>query len=82
MARIFHPLLMMLAGCEEKGLARQIQYLKEEHRILRSKLPKRITIMPEERRRLLKFGKPSRIFSRSMVSIPDRNEGRARGMSS
>lgn len=33
--------------------------LKEENRILRSKLPKRITVTPRERRRLLPGGSAS-----------------------
>jgi putative transposase len=46
MARIFHPLLIMLAGSTKKELTRQVQYLKEENKILRSKLPRRITVTP------------------------------------
>jgi len=69
MAKIFHPLLMMLAGCTEKELARQVQYLKEENRILRSKLPKRITVTPEERRSLLKFGKPVGTAIKELITI-------------
>ncbi|MCA9067668.1 MAG: hypothetical protein KDA84_02010 [Planctomycetaceae bacterium] len=41
MSKIFHPLLIMLAGCSEKELGRQVQYLKDENRILRAKFPKR-----------------------------------------
>ena len=40
----------------DRELARQVQYLKEENRILRDKLPKRITVSAGERRRLIKFG--------------------------
>jgi len=51
-------LLLLLASATEKELARQVQYLKNENRILRDKLPKRITITSRERGRLLRFGKP------------------------
>lgn len=42
----------------ENELAAFIQYLKEENRILRDKLPKRVQLTDEERQRLVKTGKP------------------------
>ncbi|MFN0054655.1 MAG: hypothetical protein ACKV0T_20985, partial [Planctomycetales bacterium] len=57
MRRIFHPLLQLLAYATRQELARQVQYLKTENQILRSKLPARITIKPEERRQLVKAGR-------------------------
>jgi len=47
----------MLASLGKSELARQVQYLKAENEILRSKLPKRVTVTPVERRRLLKLGR-------------------------
>ncbi len=47
----------MLASVTRSELARQLQYLKAENEVLRSKLPKRITVTPSERQRLLKLGK-------------------------
>lgn len=47
---------MILANATHRELAAHIQYLKVENEILRSKLPKRITVTPAERARLLKFG--------------------------
>jgi hypothetical protein len=38
-------------------LAGQVQYLKEENKIFRYKLPRRITVTLAERRRMLNFGK-------------------------
>jgi len=55
-ARFFHPLILMLASLGKSELARQVQYLKAENEILRAKLPKRVTVTPTERRRLLKLG--------------------------
>jgi putative transposase len=49
-------LLLGRAGAAE--LIRQLDYLKVENQILRSKLPRRITVTPAERRRLVKFGRP------------------------
>lgn len=57
MSRIFHPIFYLLASVTQKELARYIQYLKTENRILRDKLPKRITVTPLERQRLLKAGR-------------------------
>lgn len=63
MTNVFQSLLLVIAGATEKELARQVKYLKVENEILRSKLPKRITITPKERHRLVRFGqKPERHF--------------------
>jgi putative transposase len=55
MVSIFRSLLLVIAGANQKELARQIRYLKVENEVLRSKLPARITITPKVRQRLLKF---------------------------
>jgi len=57
MNQIFHPLLALIASATDTELARYVEYLKEENKILRSRLPKQIHTKPEERERLLKFGK-------------------------
>jgi len=56
MARIFHPLLLILANATHCELAAQVQYLKTENEILRSKLPTRVTVIDAERRQLVKLG--------------------------
>lgn len=50
MAAIIHPLLALLASLTRQELAQQVTYLKAENRILRSKLPDRITLSNQERR--------------------------------
>ena len=40
MPRVFHPLLLIIANATHRELAAQVQYLKVENEILRSKLPK------------------------------------------
>ncbi|WP_254508186.1 integrase core domain-containing protein [Anatilimnocola floriformis] len=55
MTNIFQSLLLVIAGATQKELARQVKYLKVENQILRSKLPKRITVTMAERNRLIKF---------------------------
>jgi len=51
-------ILLMLAGTSDKELAQQVQYLKEENQILRSRLPKKLFVTPQERNRLLRYGTP------------------------
>lgn len=55
MTNVFQSLLLVIAGATQKELARQVKYLKVENEILRSKLPKRITVTPKEKHRLVKF---------------------------
>ena len=69
MSRFFQPLIIMLASMSRSELARQIQYLKAENEVLRSKLPKRITVTPSERQRLLKFGKAVGPAIRHLITI-------------
>jgi putative transposase len=51
-------LLILLAHATDRQLARQVQYLKNENRVLRARLPERIMTTPAERSRLLKYGRP------------------------
>ena len=58
-AKLFHPLLALIASAAEHELAEYLQYLKEENKILRARVPgKQVHTMVSERERLLKFGKP------------------------
>jgi len=57
MPQIFHPLLALIASATNNELARYVEYLKEENKILRARIPGQIHTRPEERERLLKFGK-------------------------
>lgn len=57
MPQIFHPLLALIASATDKELAKYVQFLKEENKILRARVPGQIHTKPEERQRLLKFGK-------------------------
>jgi putative transposase len=69
MGRLFQPLLVYLSVATDRELARQIQFLKEENRILRDRLPKRITVTPRERRRLLKYGRGLGKAIRELITI-------------
>ncbi len=56
-AKIFHPLLALIASATDNELAKYVEYLKEENKILRARIPGQIHTKPAERERLLKFGK-------------------------
>jgi putative transposase len=56
-AKIFHPLLALIASATDRELAKYVEFLKEENRILRERVPGQIHTKPSERERLLKLGK-------------------------
>lgn len=70
MARIFNPLLFLLAGCVENQLIRQIQFLKAENEMLRKRVPKkRIFLATEEKKRLIDLGKPIGPGLRHLITV-------------
>ncbi len=56
-AKIFHPLLALIASASSNELAKYIEFLKEENKILRARVPGQIHTKPDERSRLVKLGK-------------------------
>ena len=40
MSKLFHPLLTLIATVTDRQLAHHLEYLKEENRILRERIPK------------------------------------------
>jgi len=69
MAKFFHPLLLLLARSTDKEMARMLDYLKTENRILRSRLPKRVVCTPAERARLVKVGRPLGPAIKDLITI-------------
>jgi putative transposase len=69
MRTLFTSFFALLANATHRELARQIRYLKAENRILRDRLPNRITVTAAERRRLLRFGKPLGSAIRELITI-------------
>ncbi len=69
MAAIIHPLLTLLASLTRQELAQQVTYLKAENRILRSKLPDRMTLSNQERRTLIRHGKKLGARIKELISI-------------
>jgi putative transposase len=64
-----NALLLLLAQATDKALARDVQFLKVENQILRSKLPRVVKVTPQERRRLVKFGRPLGSALKQLISI-------------
>jgi len=69
MTKIFHPLLALIASATDKELAKYVEYLKHENKILRARLPKQVHTTTEERTTLLKFGKVIGKAIEELVSI-------------
>ena len=63
------PKVLALDRSDHDQLFAQIQYLTIENQILRSKLPKRVSRTPKERRRLIRFGKAVGYELRHLISI-------------
>ncbi|MCR9117706.1 MAG: integrase core domain-containing protein [bacterium] len=57
MTQIFHPLLALIASATDNELAKYVEYLKHENKLLRARLPKQVHTTHEERKTLLKYGK-------------------------
>ena len=57
MPAIFHPLLALIASVSDRQLARYVEFLKAENKILRTRIKGQVHTKPDERRRLLQLGK-------------------------
>ncbi len=68
-SKLFHPLLHLIASATDNELAKYVEYLKQENKILRKRLPKQIHTTSEERRTLLKYGKIIGKAIEELVSI-------------
>lgn len=70
MPRVFQPLLFLLARCTRNELIRQIEFLKAENEMLRSRVPRsRIVLKPHERDKLLELGEVVGTKLRLMITI-------------
>jgi len=69
MLRLFRPLFLLLSHATDRQLARMVEYLKAENRLLRERLPKRLRVTVQERRRLVKLGRPLGSAMRHLVTI-------------
>ncbi len=62
----------LFASSTDSQLAQMVEYLKAENKILRSKLPKRITVTPRERNRLVKLGRRLGSAIKDLITIVTR----------
>ncbi|MBN2564374.1 MAG: transposase [Candidatus Eisenbacteria bacterium] len=67
--KIFNPLLLLIARLTDPELARSVQFLKAENKILKSKLPRQVRTTPAERRTLLKLAAPLGSAIKALLSI-------------
>ena len=56
MRNLYHSLLLIIAGTTQKQLVQQVRYLSLENEMMRSRLPKRVRLNPQEKNRLIRFG--------------------------
>jgi putative transposase len=56
MLRLLQPLFALFTAADDSKLRQAVEYLKEENRILRAKLPKQLTLTAREKARLIKYG--------------------------
>jgi putative transposase len=69
MLRLLQPLFALLTSSSDRELARMVEYLKAENRVLRDKLPRRITVTPAERARLVKSGRALGGVLKDLITI-------------
>jgi len=69
MTRALQSLFVLLATATDRQLAKYVEYLKAENRVLRDRLPKRITLTPRERNRLVKAGRPLGSAIKDLITI-------------
>ena len=87
MKAVLNSLLLLIASPTDRALARHVQYLKAENEILRSKLPKIVSVTPKERNRLVRMGRRIGSAINQLISIVSPRtflrwlnaDGRARG---
>jgi len=58
MKRVFQSLLAVLAAATDRQLARYMQFLEAENRMLRARLPKRLVVTPQEEVALSSWANP------------------------
>src|SRR4051794_18328738 len=68
-SRALQSLFVLLASATDRQLARNVEYLKAENRILRDRLPKRVVLTPRERNRLLKYGRPLGPAIKNLITV-------------
>ena len=68
MAKIFHPVLALIASGTDRELAKYVEFLIEENKILRAWIPGQVHTKPDERRRLVPLSIKSCVLSTYMLT--------------
>jgi putative transposase len=66
---LLQSFLLMLSTASHGDLIETVEYLKAENRILRAKLPRRLTVTARERRTLLQYGRRLGTRLKEVISI-------------
>lgn len=69
MTRFLQPLWLLLTSSSDSKLRQMVEYLREENKILRSRLPATVKVTPRERARLLKLASALGGAIRQLVTI-------------
>lgn len=69
MTRVLQSFFLLLATATDRQLAKYVEYLKAENRILRDRLPKRIVLSARERNRLIRLGQPLGSANRNLITV-------------
>lgn len=69
MTKLFHPLLALIASASDSELAKYVEYLKHENKILRARLPKQVHTTYRERQTFVKYGKTLGRAIEELISI-------------
>src|SRR5262249_28873583 len=69
MRKLLQSFLLFLSAATDKELARMVEFLKAENQILRSKLPRRVAVTPQERGRLVRLGKKLGAKVQALISV-------------
>jgi putative transposase len=69
MIRLLQPLFALFTASSDSQLRQMVEYLREENRILRSKLPKTVSLTAREKSRLIKFGSAVGSAIKNLVTI-------------
>jgi putative transposase len=68
--RLFQPLYFFLATCRDKELVQQMEFMRAEMRMLRTRIPeKRIFLTVEKKEELLKLGEPIGSGLKHLIAI-------------
>ncbi len=68
-SHVFQDLLGMVGSVVQSDLVRQVEYLRVENKILRSRLKKRVRLTPGEQQQILRYGRPLGASIKKIITI-------------